>query len=115
MTELNPQEVKALIDRIGPSLGYDHTHAPVFPENRKDVCAVSRLVENGDSYGYDVIYLVWYDNGMKYREIANTRETKDYLHVENISVQDDAVSVSFGSGGSFSGNPWEETTQHKLE
>lgn len=115
MTSLNPQEVKALIDNVGPSLGYDHTRTPVFPEDQEDVCAVSRLVEDGHSYGYDVIYLVWYDNGMKYQEIANTRGTKDYLHIENVSVQDSVVSVSFGSGGSFSGNPWEKTTQHALE
>lgn len=111
MKELNAKDVRQLIDRVGAhiDLRYDYTYDPYFPEDRKDVCAVNRMVENGSTYGYNVIYLVWIDrdDSVQYREIADTRTTKDYMHIDSVAMQDDVVSVSFGSGGSFSGNPWE--------
>jgi len=112
MTELTAEEVKALINRIGPSLGYDHTYNPVFPKERKDVCAVCRLAENDSTYGFDTIYLVWKepDGSLKYREIKNSRSTKDYIHIDAVVVnKDGSVSVTFESGGSYSGVPWSES------
>ena len=53
--ELVAEDVRKLIVSIGPSLGYDYTESPVFPENRKDVCAVRHSAENGGSYGFDTI------------------------------------------------------------
>jgi len=109
--ELTSREVKALIDRVGPSLGYNFTDDPVFPEGRRDVCAVRRLVENGN-YGFDVIYLVWKepDGSLKYKEIADSRATKDYIHIDSVVVQEDgSLTVKFGSGGSYSGVPWSES------
>jgi len=118
MNELNAQEVKQLIDRVGAQidLRYDYTYAPEFPDGRKDVCAVNRMAENGSSYGFNVIYLVWLDKDgrMRYKEIANTRATKDYMHIESIAVQGDMVTVSFGSGGSFSGNPWKDSRSESI-
>jgi len=110
--ELSPKEAKDLIDRVGPSLGYDFTYDPVFPEGRRDVCAVRRLVENGSTYGFDVIYLVWKepDGSLKYKEIANSRATKDYISIKSVVVHEDgSVVVNFGSGGGYSGVPWSES------
>jgi len=115
MEQLKAEDVKRLIDRVGESLGYDHTYGPIFPDGRQDVCAINRMVENGSTYGYNVIYLVWTDIGgnVQYKEIANTRATKDYMHIDSITVNGNKVTVSFGSGGSFSGTPWgsEETEE----
>jgi len=110
--ELTAEEAMSLIKRIGNRLGYDYTHGPEFAEGRKDVCAVVHTTENGSTYGYDTVYLVWKEpNGdINYREIKNSRSTKDYIHVESVNVnKDGGVSVKFGSGGSFSGTPWSET------
>lgn len=112
MAQLTASEVKALIDQVGPSLGYDFTYEPVFPQGRMDVCAIRRLAENGSTYGYDTIYLVWKegDGSVKYKEIANSRSTKDYIHIDSVTVNDDdSVSVNFGSGGSYSGSPWNDS------
>lgn len=109
MTELTAQEAKSLVSRIGPHLGYDYTYDPVFPEGRSDVCAVRHMAENGSTYGFDTIYLVWKEpNGtIHYKEIANSRATKDYIHIGSVVVNGDgSVSVKFGSGGSYSGVPW---------
>lgn len=109
---LTTQEVENLIDRIGPSLGYDLTYEPVFPEGRRDICAVKRLAENGSTYGFDTIYLVWKepDGSLKYREIKNSRSTKDYIHINSVVVNEEgSISVDFGSGGSYSGVPWSES------
>lgn len=112
MTELTAREVKVLIDRVGPSLGSDLTYKPVFPEGRTDVCAVRRMAENGHSYGFDTIYLVWkeLDGSVKHEEIKNSRSTKDYINIDSVVVMEDgSVSVKFGSGGSYSGVPWSES------
>lgn len=113
MTRLTAEEAKALIDRVGPSLGCgDFTYGPVFPEGRTDVCAVRRMAENGRDYGFDTIYLVWKDpdGSVKHKEIKNSRSTKDYINIDAVVVgEDGSVSVKFGSGGSYSGVPWSES------
>jgi len=115
MTELTAKEAEALIDRVGPSLGCgDCTYGAVFPEGRTDVCAVRRMAENGRDYGFDTIYLVWKepDGSVKHKEIKNSRSTKDYIHIDSVVVNEDGgVSVKFGSGGSYSGVPWSESTK----
>jgi len=114
---LDSKEVKSLIDGVGPSLGYDHTSAPIFPKGRKDVCVVRRMTENGSTYGFDTIYLVWKesDGAVKYKEIKNSKDTKDYIHIDSIVVKKDGgVSVKFGSGGSYSGIPWNKSLVFKL-
>lgn len=113
MTRLTVEEAKALIDRVGTSLGCgDFTYGPVFPEGRTDVCAVRRMAENGRDYGFDTIYLVWKepDGSLKHKEIKNSRSTKDYINIDSVVVgEDGSVSVKFGSGGSYSGVPWSES------
>jgi hypothetical protein len=107
--ELKTEEVKNLIGRVGARLGYDYTHNPYFPEGRDDICAVVHTTENGSTYGFDTVFLVWKEpNGsINYRELKNSRSTKDYIHVESISVKSDgSISIEFGSGGSYSGTPW---------
>jgi hypothetical protein len=110
--ELEKEEAKNLIKEIGPRLGYDYTHDPMFPKGRKDVCAIVHTTENGSTYGYDTVYLVWKEpNGsVKHEEIRNSRSTKDYISVKSVEVKKDgSISVEFGSGGSFSGVPWSES------
>lgn len=112
MQEIKSQDARDLIDRVGPSLGYDHTYDPTFPEGRKDVCVVSRLVENGRDYGYDVVYLVWADENGKlfHKRLADTRVSKDYIQIGSFTVDDqNNVVVELSSGGSFSGNPWKSS------
>lgn len=112
MAELTTEEAKSLISKIGPHLGCDFTYDPVFPEGRKDVCAVRHMAENGSTYGYDTIYLVWKepDGAVMYKEIKNSRATKDYISIDSVVVKEDgSVSVKFSSGGSYSGIPWSES------
>jgi len=118
MAKLTAKEVKELIDRVGPSLGYDFTYEPVFPKDREDICAVRRLTENGSTYGFDTIYLVWKesDGSLKYKEIKNSRATKDYIHIDSVGAnKDGGVSVKFGSGGSYSGVPWSESMRVAIQ
>lgn len=110
MKELHVEEVRAFIDRVGAKLGYDHTYTPVFPEGRRDVCAVNRMVENGSSYGYNVVYLVWGESGsMACKEIADTRSTKDYLDIVEVRADGNTIAVRLRSGGSFSGESRDAT------
>jgi len=106
--KLFAEEAKKLIDREGPSLGCDHTYPPVLLNTRSDICVVRRLTEDGYSYGFDTIYLVWRDkNGkLKYRELINSRSTKDYIHIEDVREEENKVIVEVFSGGSYSGSAW---------
>src|SRR3989344_8630822 len=109
---LTTEEAKGLVTAIGPSLGCgDFTYEPVFPKNRKDIAAVRRMAENGYSYGFDTIYLVWKDKFgvIKYDELINSRSTKDYIHIEEIIVEEQVAVVKIGSGGSYSGSAWNKT------
>ena len=115
--ELSTKQVMVLIDKRGPSLGCgDYTYPPVFPNNRRDVCAVRRMAENGFSYGFDTIYLVWVDSEgtIQHREIVNSRDTKDYIDIRSISADGDTITIKYGSGGSYSGTPWETSDQNRI-
>lgn len=102
-------EVHTLIKSVGVRLGYDHFGGVTYPEDRLDICAAKWTTEDGRTYGYDTIYLVWKDEDgrLRYREIANSKSTKDYIHVSEVAMNGDKVVVKFGSGGSYSGTPWE--------
>lgn len=98
------EAAKALISQVGACLGCDHTYAPVFPENRKDICAVRHLTENGSTYGYDTIYLVWKKpkgGKIDYRSITDSQSTKDYLDAKSVIIKDDEVVVDVSHQGEF--------------
>lgn len=109
MAELNSKDVKEMIDLVGPGLGYDLTYDPLFPETRKDVCAVRRLAENGSTYGFDTIYLVWSGNNkLNFKELINSKSDKDYINIGKVYERGDSIIVEVSSGGSYSGGPWKK-------
>lgn len=114
---LTPQEAVALINSVGPSLGCgDHTYDPVFPDGRKDVCAVRRMAENGNDYGFDTIYVVWKkkDGTINFEKLTDSRWTKDYINIEGVLTDGDTVVVQCFSGGSFSGKSWKSELRAQL-
>jgi hypothetical protein len=107
MKDINPQEAKSLVDRLGPHIRYDFTYEPFFPKTRKDVCAVRRLAEDGSSYGYDTIYLIWKSGDILFhRVIADSSDTKDYISIDDVFEDEKDIVVKYGSGGSYSGSAW---------
>ncbi len=56
-------EAKKLVNSIGPKLEYNFTYDPVFPKTNSFICAISHSTENGSTYGFDTIYLVWKRGG----------------------------------------------------
>jgi len=102
MKEINPQEAKSLVDRFGPHIDskYDFTYDPVFPETRKDVWAVRRMAEDGSSYGFDTIYLLLRaGEELNHEKIADSRATKDYIHIDEVLEYGSDIVVKYGSGG----------------
>jgi len=108
---LSAEEAKDLVDRIGPSLGCDYTSGPVFPKTRNDVAAVRRTAEDGSDYGYDTIYLVWKtkSGAIKSKELMDSSSSKDYVHVKDVTETKSTINVKVASGGSFSGQAWDDT------
>ena len=111
--ELGKKEARYYIERIAPQLGHDFTRDPVYPEGRNDIGVVVHTAENGSSYGYDVLYLVWKeaDGTIRHKELANSSTTKDYIHLKSVTMDGDKINVQFGSGGIFSGAPWTKTEE----
>jgi hypothetical protein len=74
------------------------------------------MVEDGSTYGFNVVYLVWKDSSKKlnYEELINTRRSKDYVSVDKIVAEKDEITVEVSSGGSFSGKPWSKSFSRKI-
>ena len=107
---LSKEEAKSHVDAIGPSLGYDFTYDPEYPKTRKDVAAVRRLAENGSTYGYDTIYLVWKTKTgeIESKELMDSSTSKDYLCIRGVREERDKIVVKVSTGGSYGGKAWEK-------
>ena len=106
---MSSDEAKGLIDSIGPSLGCDLTYDPVYPKTRKDVAGVRRLAENGSTYGYDTIYIVYKTkSGLHYKELYDSSSTKDYIDIPKVTETKDSIIVTIRSGGSYGGKAFEK-------
>ena len=106
LQNFSDSEAKSFVDATAPRLGCgDFTYNPSFPEGRNDVCLVSRAVEDGYSYGYSIVYLVWKSkDNMRKEELADTRETKDYLNYSDLKVENNILSFNLNNGsGAYSG------------
>lgn len=114
--QLLAEEARRLIDRVGPSFGCDWTAPAMFPETRADICVVRRVAEDGHSYGYDVIYLVWRakDEFLQHRELIDSRGFKDYIHLEEVREEEGDIVVKVHSGGTYSGSPWDRSIRVPL-
>ena len=109
---LAESEVKELIKRIGPHIDsrYDYTYAPTYVKGRSDVCAVKRMAEDGSSYGFDTVYLVWKDKKgtIRHHKLIDSRYTKDYIHIDELVEDKEQIKIKVRSGGSYSGQAWEK-------
>ncbi len=106
--KFSKEEVINFINRTAPKLGCgDFTYSPSFPEGHDDICLVTRAVENGYSYGYSIIYLVWKNlkGEMQKYELADTRSTKDNLYYKNLRVEGSNIKFDLEVSGTYSGNP----------
>lgn len=80
------EQAKNLVKRIGPKLGYDYMRSTEKLE-RKNVAAIVWGTENGSTYGYNTVYLVWKDKSgeLRHKVITDSRDTKDYyLNIDEV-------------------------------
>lgn len=109
---ISPEEAREYVSAIAPKLGFDFTSGPFFPNNRKDVCVMKHSSENGKDYGYDTIYILWnnclFDSQkgeIKHEVIADSKLSKDYLHIKEIISKEGEITVKYENGGTYSGSP----------
>lgn len=89
------------INKHTPILGYDFNDQPWYPDGRKDIAVIRRIIENG-GYGYDAIYLVWVDEGIiKFKELVNSSLTKKYLFIQSVTLNESGVVVWVSNGSSY--------------
>lgn len=107
---LTAREAKDYIARVGERLGYDHAAEPIFPEGRDDVAVVKHTTEDGSSYGFDAIYVVWRDPAgeIRHLDLIDSRASRDYIHVEAVRIEEGNLIVCVKSGGTMSSAAWEE-------
>jgi hypothetical protein len=107
--ELLAKDAVDYISATAPSLGCDHTYSPIYPSKRRDIAAIRRLVENGSSYGYDIIYLVWTDGKeIHSKKLVDSSETKDYLDITKVEETPNGINIEVQSSGSYSGAKWKK-------
>ena len=110
MERLSIQEVKELINQIGPSLGHgDITNEPFFPEGRTDVCAVRRIAKDRYGHSFDTIYFVWKRSktSILYKEIKNSRLSEENIYIYKINLEKDGkIRIDFGNGVSSNESAW---------
>ncbi len=87
------EQAKNLVKRVGPKLGYDYLRETVRLEG-EDIAALVWGAENGSTYGYDTVYLVWKDNSgqIRNRILTDSRSSKDYLNA-TIKAEDNKIVV----------------------
>ncbi|MEM7819349.1 MAG: hypothetical protein QXD48_00790 [Candidatus Aenigmatarchaeota archaeon] len=88
------ERAKNLVKRIGPKLGYDYLSGEKQLEG-KNVAAFVWAAENGSTYGYDTVYLVWKDKKGKinYEELTNSRYDKAYLSIDELREEGDKIII----------------------
>ncbi|MCA9460250.1 MAG: hypothetical protein KC550_06905, partial [Nanoarchaeota archaeon] len=106
-TDFETQVKNHLID-IAPRLSQHDYISKMQKLDQKNLGVAVFTSENGSSYGFDTAYLVWKDRRgrMRHRELKNTRENKDYVSINKVSQTNSSLSIQLGSGGSYSGNSW---------
>lgn len=100
MNVLNQTEAKILVTNMGPSIRYDITRNPWFPEGRTDIAVVQRDAEDGCSYGRTIWYIA-YDNGnggTKIEKLHDTGPIHDNCHTWSVKVIDGVLNVKIGYG-----------------
>ena len=95
------EAARNLVKRVGEKLGCDYLKGATRLEGR-DVAAMVWSAENGSTYGYDAVYVVWKDKSgkLQHRELVDSRRTKDYLSVDSIAEEaGDKTKVSVKVNG----------------
>ena len=106
MKSISSEEATKYINQIGARLGCDFTYSPSFVEGNDTVCLVTRAVEDGHSYGYSVVYVVWKnDSGVQAREVQNTKSSKDNLYYKDLKIEDGKLKFNLQVSGTYSGRP----------
>ena len=84
-----------LVKRISPKLGYDYVSG-YEKLLEKNIAAIQYTAENGSTYGYDIIYLVWEDNNgnIQSEELTNSKSTRGYIFIESIENDNDCINVT---------------------
>ncbi|MBT5022895.1 hypothetical protein HOK51_01225 [Candidatus Woesearchaeota archaeon] len=103
-------EAKEHIQNIAPTLKEYNYVKSIKRFGTRNVAAAVYETENGINYGFDTVYVVWKDSQGKihHKELANSRDTKDYIHLNDIIEQNGKFSIKVGSGGSYSGKNWDQ-------
>jgi len=104
------EAAKQLIQSMAPKLSDSDYVKAIKQFGKRDIAAVIYDTENGSNYGFNTVYIVWKDDRgeLKYKELLNSRDTKDYIHLEDIVETNGSFSIKVRSGGSYSGTSWEK-------
>ena len=116
MENLTAEEAMSPFEKTNSELSYYFISDPIFPKSHKDVCVVRCIVKYGSNNKYDIIYLVWKENGqICNKEIKNSRVTQEHIYIKSIVVGNDGnLSVRFGSSGSYTIVAWEDKSAVNL-
>tara|TARA_Y100000310_G_C20510338_1_gene728509 strand:+ start:216 stop:980 length:765 start_codon:yes stop_codon:yes gene_type:complete len=88
------EQAQNYIKRVAPKLGYDWLSQTKLLEGQ-NIAAIAYDTENGSTYGFTTIYLVWEDqNDLRHLEVTNSRATKEDLGIREIREDDEIILVN---------------------
>ena len=101
------EKAEWLVELWGERRGADYLKTSKKLDGKR-IAAVVWGTENGRSYGFDTVYLVWKPKNkeMQIKELINSRDTKDNIFIDKIYESGEYIAVKVSSLGSYSGYPW---------
>lgn len=96
MCRLNIDEAKEAISKIGSA--YFNIGEPVFPEGRKDVCAILRTTKLSDED--NILFLVWLSQTDEIRQekLFTFRCPRDFPMIDQLEKEGDKFVVGLRCG-----------------
>ncbi|RMF55768.1 hypothetical protein D6745_01190 [Candidatus Woesearchaeota archaeon] len=91
------EQAENLVKRIAPRLGYDYVR-DVKRLPGRNVAAIVFGTENGSTYGFDTVYLVWEnkDGELMHEVITDSKVTKDYLSIGGLREEGGKIIINVG-------------------
>ncbi len=88
------EQAKNLVMTIGPKLGFDYMRVAKRLEG-ENVAAMIWATENGSTYGYETVYLVWKDKSgqLRYRILRDSKRSRESLEA-SINTEENNILVN---------------------
>ena len=93
------EQAQNLIKKVGEKLGYDYMTGSTKLKG-EDIAVLIWATENGSTYGYETVYLVWKnkDGKLKHKTITSN---SNYLTIKSFAIENNYVFIDIKNAGEY--------------